>query len=67
MSDKIKMKGKNNNLKCQCCDNYGATKRRQNTNYVDDEENFKTLCPKCQEENDKYWQERWNDYYSNCM
>lgn len=56
------------------CDGYGvrcqstnAVRRRQNTAYDDDESNFNTLCEDCQEEADKYWDERWADYYSGCL
>ena len=42
-------------------------RRRQRTQYVDDKENFKALCPECQKNEDEYWDEMWKDYYANCM
>ena len=54
-------------MKCQHCGKEGAEKRRQNTAYADDEWNFAILCDECQEESHKYWQERWDDYYSEVM
>ena len=51
------------NLKCEHCGSKNAEKRRQRTAYADDEKNWRTLCPKCQEENDEYWNEMWDDYY----
>ena len=54
-------------MKCQCCEVEGAIRRRQNTAYADDELNFAVLCDECQKETHEYWQERWEEYYSNCM
>ena len=51
-------------VQCERCDSRNATKHRQNTSYVDDEFNFVTLCPICKEDNDEYWQERWDEYNS---
>lgn len=36
---------------------------RQNTAYHEDEKNFFTGCRTCEEENDRYWAEMWNEYY----
>lgn len=55
------------NLICQACGAKNASRNRQRTAYVDDEKNFSTLCPRCQDENDEYWDERWNEYYSSVM
>jgi len=54
-------------LECEYCNALGAVKRRQNTAYVDDELNWKTLCPECQEENDKHWKDMWLQYYYDCL
>jgi hypothetical protein len=35
--------------------------RHQNTMYEDDWKNYHALCPGCQEENDRAWQEQWDD------
>jgi hypothetical protein len=54
-------------MKCQFCGKEGAVRRRQGTAYVDDELNWATLCPECQERNDAYWNEMWDEFYRNCM
>jgi hypothetical protein len=51
-------------MKCQSCGKEGAEKRRQSTAYVKDELNFAVLCLDCQEEAYKYWQDQWDEYYS---
>lgn len=56
-----------NDMKCQGCGKEGAVRKRQKTAYVKDEMNFATLCPECQERNDEYWQESWDEYYAGCM
>lgn len=50
-------------FQCQHCGNDGGTRQRQLTAYADDERNWATLCPECQEEANEYWKERWDDYY----
>lgn len=52
---------------CIVCKKKGATKRRQNTAYVEDEKNWVVMCDSCFEENEAYWQERWEEYYTGCM
>jgi hypothetical protein len=59
--------GKESKMKCQKCGKEGATRNRQNTAYVNDESNFATLCPECQEEATEYWNSQWNDYYRMVM
>jgi hypothetical protein len=54
-------------LKCEKCGDIGATRNRQMTAYNDDTMNFANLCPECQEECNKYWKERWSDYYAGCL
>jgi hypothetical protein len=49
------------------CDSEEATRRRQDTRYVDDERNFVTLCDRCFEECEKHWAEMWEEYYAGCM
>lgn len=44
-----------------------VVRHRQNTQYVNQEMNFVTLCPECKAENDEYWEERWAEYHSSCM
>jgi len=49
------------------CGKYKATSFRLRTFYVNKEDNFRILCPKCQEEARKYWNEVWREYYSNVL
>ncbi len=46
------------------CESKNATRRRQNTAYVDDERNWATLCDECAMANAAYWKGMWDDYYS---
>lgn len=57
------------NLPCEGyhCTRTDAARQRQNTAYVDDAQNWVTLCPECAKENAEHWAEMWADYYSNCM
>lgn len=48
------------------CDKQG-TWRRQNTQYVNDKDNWKCFCKIHQKINDKYWEEMWKEYYNNVM
>ena len=59
--------GGGSDMKCQGCNSEGAKKRRQNTSYVDDKENFSILCHDCQIEADEYWKDQWDEYYRGCM
>lgn len=54
---------------CPSCGKWLRTVRtcRQNTSYADDEKNFFTGCKPCEEENDRYWDEMWADYYRSCL
>lgn len=54
-----------NGLSCGC--GKPAQKRRQNTNYVDDELNWVVACDPCFDEIEAYWAERWADYYAGCF
>ena len=49
------------------CESMDAKRRRQNTRYEDDAQNWVTLCDDCMEANDAYWDDMWADYYSGCM
>lgn len=46
------------------CTSKNARRRRQNTQYVNDEANWVTLCDECMKDNDAYWDERWAEYYA---
>lgn len=61
---------------CQRCETtFNVSRRRQNTMYNYDEgevgdkndPNFVTLCEDCHKENDEYWEERWQEYYSGLL
>ena len=56
-------------LACHGCEKQGddVKRRRQKTQYVDEESNFSTLCDECQKEADEYWSERWAEYYVGCL
>jgi len=53
---------------CKWC---GSTndvrRRRQNTAYVEAEQNYITCCAECFERVEEEWRERWDEYYANCM
>ena len=49
------------------CERHDATRHRQNTRYVEDDRNWVILCPKCMEENEKYWKQMWLDYHYDCL
>jgi hypothetical protein len=49
------------------CDRQDAVRFRQNTKYVNEEENWKVLCPACQKANEEYWRDMWFEYYEDCM
>ena len=54
-------------MKCSHCKKNGAKKRRQNTNYPNDESNFAILCDDCQKDADEYWREMWDEYYKEVL
>lgn len=49
------------------CDSEDATRRRQNTAYVNDESNWVELCDECFKECEEYWAGMWADYYRDCL
>lgn len=62
-------------IECACCGTkVGVTRRQQNTLYKHegdpggpDDPNYVTLCEPCHDDNDAYWQERWQEYYSGLL
>jgi hypothetical protein len=40
-----------------------VTRRRMNTQYVDEESNYITVCGDCYAEIEEYWAEMWEQYY----
>lgn len=51
---------------CECCGSTDETVERyyQNTQYVNEESNWATLCAPCRKENDEYWEAMWAEYYA---
>ena len=54
-------------VRCQHCKCFGAYYGRMNTQYVEDERNYITLCPVCWDECNEYYSELWSDYYSSVL
>ena len=54
--------------KCERCgalDN--VVTYRQRTMYENGKDNMVTLCEPCRQENDEYWDEKWDEYYRGCL
>jgi len=51
---------------CECCGSTSQTVERyhQNTQYVNEESNWATLCAPCRVLNDEYWEAMWAEYYA---
>ena len=49
------------------CGSHKAKRRRQNTQYADEERNWVVMCNECFAENEKYWSQEWADFWSNCL
>ena len=45
------------------CENINAVRYKMDCAYQDEEKNYKTLCPECQEASDEYWKQMWDEYY----
>ncbi len=57
-----------NSLICEWCSaTEGVIRYHQNTQYVDKERNWVTLCPECRVENDENWREQWRDYWNSVL
>lgn len=41
------------------CDRKDAVRFHMMTAYVEEEENYRTLCPECQKRSNEYWEEMW--------
>lgn len=55
-------------IKCERCGkSNNVVTYYQRTFYEKKEDNIVTLCERCREENDAYWDEMWNEYYSGCL
>jgi hypothetical protein len=55
--------------KCPCCgiNKPYVLRRRQNTAYEDEESNYVECCEDCFEQIESYWEERWQEYYSQVL
>ena len=55
--------------RCPCCgvQRTDVSTKRQRTAYSDSSSNYFTGCSDCQTANTEYWNERWEDYYSNLI
>lgn len=52
---------------CPCCGKYfkwPVKTMRRATRYVNEADNWLTACKKCQDEDDAYFADLWNQYYS---
>ena len=55
---------------CPWCERYFRHRvitTRRNTAYVDVASNWMTGCKECRKEDDEYFAELWNDYYSGLL
>lgn len=50
---------------CPCCGKWFRRVRteRRITRYIDDESNWLTACRECQDHDDEYWSDMWEQYY----
>jgi hypothetical protein len=46
------------------CTSQNAKRYHMNTQYVEVEKNYATHCDFCKKGSEDYWEERWNEYYS---
>ena len=49
------------------CGKYKAVRFRTRTFYINEEDNYTVLCPKCQEESREYYNELWREYYHDAL
>lgn len=49
------------------CEGKDATIKHQNTAYVQQCFNYILLCDFCMKQNEEYWKERWDEYYSQVL
>jgi len=49
------------------CESMNATRRRQDTAFVDDAQNWVTLCDHCMAANKAHWDEMWQEVYYGMM
>lgn len=52
---------------CPCCERYfrfGVKTQRRASAYCDESENWLTACKECHEQDDAYFADLWDQYYS---
>ena len=52
---------------CPCCERYlrfPVTTERRHTQYCEEASNWLTACKECHDEDDAYFDDLWNQYYS---
>lgn len=64
----FKITKKKKKMKCEGwegekCNSNKAERYRMNTVYVEDEKNYRILCPDCQKACDAYWKEMWDELH----
>lgn len=53
--------------KCPCCSRSGlVARRRLNTQYAEEEQNWMTACLECHDETIAHYNDMWSDYYRDC-
>lgn len=55
--------------RCPMCERFSVdvVGRTLNTAYTDNERNYQTSCVQCWQTTIEYFEERWEEYYSNCF
>jgi hypothetical protein len=53
-------------MRCELCTS-SVHRRRMNTSYVDDENNFTVQCDVCFEDSEQMWADQWAEYYAGCL
>lgn len=53
--------------RCPMCGQrkHSVERRRRNTAYQDDDQNFHTCCAECHDDANQFWSEMWQDHYNN--
>lgn len=47
---------------CRCCEAVGVIRYRQGTFYANEESNWVTMCLECAKENNRHWDDMWQEY-----
>ena len=56
-------------MRCPMCKRWFSFPKitEQNTRYENNYSNYFCGCKDCEEENDRYWDDMWKDYYSSLL